>query len=96
MAIGNPAGFWPLCRLVGKPKVFQWLENFWRGGKPHLRKSRDAFSKGAAPLPEVRHLAAPKRTERGRDAVQAWRVRQRVERVAMRARVLRRERMMRR
>ncbi len=30
-------------------------------GKPHLRKSRDACSEGPAPLPGVRHLAAPKR-----------------------------------
>ena len=30
-----------------------------RGWKPHLRKFRDACAESPAPLPEVRHLAAP-------------------------------------
>ena len=37
-----------------------------RGWKPHLRKSRDACPKGPAPLPGVRHLAAPNQGENAR------------------------------
>ena len=35
-------------------------------GKPHLRKPRDASPEGPAPLPGVRHPAAPLRREGGR------------------------------
>jgi hypothetical protein len=37
-----------------------------RGWKPHLRKSRDACPEGPAPLPEVRHPAAPNQGENAR------------------------------
>ena len=42
------------------------VEGKGRGWKPHLRKSRDACSEGPAPLPGVRHLAAPGWKWRGR------------------------------
>ena len=37
-----------------------------RGWKPHLRKSRDACPEGPAPLPGVRHPAAPNQGENAR------------------------------
>jgi hypothetical protein len=75
----QPGGGWECWRPARKTSekqksaeyanVFPQSPTHRRGWKPHLRKFCDDCSKGSALLPGVRHLAAPKRMERGRDTL---------------------------